>query len=61
MERILTRTSVYDATLICLPRIEDPRGALTFVEPQIHFPFDIKRTYHLYDVPGGAERVGHAH
>lgn len=44
-----------------LPRINDPRGNLTFVEANRHIPFDIRRVYYLYDVPGGAERGGHAH
>ncbi|MEI7611258.1 MAG: FdtA/QdtA family cupin domain-containing protein [Betaproteobacteria bacterium] len=44
-----------------LPRINDPRGNLTFVEAERHIPFDIRRVYYLYDVPGGAERGGHAH
>lgn len=44
-----------------LPRIGDPRGNLTFVEGGRHVPFEIKRVYYLYDVPGGAERGGHAH
>ena len=44
-----------------LPRINDPRGNLTFVEAGHHIPFDIRRVYYLYDVPGGAERGGHAH
>lgn len=44
-----------------LPRIGDPRGNLTFVEGGKHIPFDIRRVYYLYDVPGGAERGGHAH
>jgi oxalate decarboxylase/phosphoglucose isomerase-like protein (cupin superfamily) len=43
------------------PKISDPRGNLTFVEGGIHIPFEIKRVYYLYDVPGGAERAGHAH
>lgn len=47
--------------LIELPRITDPRGNLTFVEANEHVPFDIKRVYYLYDVPGGATRGGHAH
>lgn len=50
-----------DCVLIDLPKISDPRGNLTFVEEGRHFPFDIKRVYYLYDVPGGAERGGHAH
>lgn len=47
--------------VIRLPKITDPRGNLTFVEPERHIPFDIQRVYYLYDVPGGAERGGHAH
>lgn len=47
--------------LITLPKISDPRGNLTFVEGSHHVPFDIQRVYYLYDVPGGAERGGHAH
>jgi len=46
---------------IDLPIINDPRGNLTFVEAGRHIPFDIRRVYYLYDVPGGAERGGHAH
>jgi dTDP-4-dehydrorhamnose 3,5-epimerase-like enzyme len=53
--------SVNDCRLIDLPKISDPRGNLTFVEGGIHVPFDIKRVYYLYDVPGGSERGGHAH
>jgi len=44
-----------------LPRIQDRRGNLTFVEAERHVPFDIRRVYYLYDVPGGAERGGHGH
>jgi hypothetical protein len=44
-----------------LPKIADPRGNLTFIEGRAHIPFDIRRVYYLYDVPGGAERGGHAH
>ena len=47
--------------LIDLPKIVEPRGNLTFIEGGRHVPFDIKRVYYLYDVPGGAERGGHAH
>lgn len=43
------------------PIVHDPRGNLTFVESNRHIPFDIKRVYYLYDVPGGAERGGHGH
>ena len=50
-----------DCELIDLPKIQDPRGNLTFIEGGEHIPFEIKRVYYLYDVPGGAERGGHAH
>lgn len=47
--------------IVDLPRIADPRGNLTFIEPYRHVPFDIQRVYYLYDVPGGETRGGHAH
>ena len=50
-----------DCRLIDLPRIQDPRGNLTFIEGSRHVPFDIRRVYYLYDVPGGAERGAHGH
>jgi dTDP-4-dehydrorhamnose 3,5-epimerase-like enzyme len=48
-----------DAEVIDLPKVEDERGNLTFVENN-QVPFDIKRVYWIYDVPGGQERGGHA-
>src|SRR5690349_21507469 len=53
--------SVEDCHVVQLPKIADPRGNLTFIEGHNHVPFDIRRVYYLYDVPGGAERGGHAH
>lgn len=50
-----------NAHKVQLPIIHDHRGNLTFIESQNHIPFDIKRVYYLYDVPGGSERAGHAH
>ena len=47
--------------MIDLPKVTDARGNLTFVEGGMHVPFDIRRVYYLYDVPGGAERGGHSH
>ena len=49
------------AKLLDFPRINDVRGNLTFVQGQEHIPFDIKRVYYLYDVPGGAARAAHGH
>lgn len=48
-----------DVEVIDLPKVEDERGNLTFVENN-QIPFDIKRVYWIYDVPGGQERGGHA-
>jgi len=53
--------SIADVRLLDLPKVEDPRGNLTFVEGGKQAPFDIRRVYYLYDVPGGSERGGHAH
>ena len=52
---------IENCNILELPRIGDPRGNLTFVEGGKHIPFDIRRVYYLYDVPGGSERGGHAH
>ena len=52
--------SVEKCQFVDLPKIADPRGNLTFIEGQRHVPFDIKRVFYLYDVPGGADRGGHA-
>lgn len=46
---------------IDFPIVHEPRGNLSFIEGGRHVPFDIKRVYYLYDVPGGAVRGGHAH
>jgi dTDP-4-dehydrorhamnose 3,5-epimerase-like enzyme len=53
--------SLADCKIIELPQITDPRGNLTFIEGLRHVPFEIKRVYYLYDVPGGATRAGHGH
>lgn len=49
------------ARLLDLPKIVDPRGNLTVAEQMKNVPFDIKRVYWTYDVPGGESRGGHAH
>ena len=58
---MISEYSVHDCHLVDLPKITDPRGNLTFIEGGRHVPFDIQRVNYLYDVPGGAERGGHAH
>lgn len=52
--------SIKDVKIVELPKFTDPRGNLSFVEQLNHIPFEIKRTYWIYDVPGGESRGGHA-
>ena len=49
-----------EVKIIQLPKIIDPRGNLSFLESENHIPFEIKRTYWIYDVPGAETRGGHA-
>ena len=49
-----------ECKLIDLPKISDPRGNLTFLETERHLPFQFKRVFYVYDVPGGDSRAGHA-
>lgn len=53
--------TINNVKLIELPKFTDPRGNLSFVEQNNHIPFEIKRTYWIYDVPGGESRGGHAY
>lgn len=52
--------NVNDVIIIKLPIFTDPRGNLSFAEQNNQIPFEIKRTYWIYDVPGGEVRGGHA-
>jgi dTDP-4-dehydrorhamnose 3,5-epimerase-like enzyme len=54
-------SSIKDVKLSNLPKIFDPRGNLTFIEEGKQIPFKIKRSYWIYDVPGGEIRGGHAY
>lgn len=56
----LRRMTVEDVRIIELPKFLDARGNLSFAENYQQIPFEIKRTYWIYDVPGGEERGGHA-
>ena len=47
--------------IIQLPKVQDARGNLSFIEEENHIPFPIKRAFWIYDVPGGEERGGHAY
>ena len=53
--------SINDCKIIELPKIVDSRGNLTFIEELRHVPFEFKRVYYLYDVPGGSLRGAHGH
>ena len=55
------QTTIDDCRIIDLRKIHDVRGNLTPIEGGVDVPFDIKRVYYLYDVPGGESRGGHAH
>lgn len=55
------QTTIDDCRIIDLRKIQDVRGNLTPIEGGIDVPFEIKRVYYLYDVPGGESRGGHAH
>ncbi|MDW8002934.1 MAG: FdtA/QdtA family cupin domain-containing protein [Deltaproteobacteria bacterium] len=55
------KTTVHDCRIIELPKISERRGAITPIYGREHVPFEIRRVYYLYDVPGGESRGGHAH
>ena len=57
----MKKSSVYDCVILPLNKIHNRAGNITIVEGQKNFPFDIKRIYYLYDIPGGEARGGHAH
>jgi dTDP-4-dehydrorhamnose 3,5-epimerase-like enzyme len=52
---------MHPVAIISLPKVVDQRGNLSFIEEKKHVPFEIKRTYWIYDVPGGEIRGGHAY
>jgi dTDP-4-dehydrorhamnose 3,5-epimerase-like enzyme len=55
------KNSIYNCSILQLPKIHNRAGNITALENNIHLPFDVKRVYYLYDVPAGEERGGHAH
>jgi hypothetical protein len=55
------KNSVYDCVILPLSKIHNRAGNITIVEGQKNIPFDVKRIYYLYDIPGGEDRAGHAH
>lgn len=53
--------TIFDCNIIILPGIKDRRGNITAIHNSIEIPFDIKRIFYLYDIPGGESRGAHAH
>ena len=57
----MKRNTVYDTSIIELPKIMNRSGNITSVSNDLNIPFSVKRIYYLYDIPSGSERGGHAH
>lgn len=57
----MKKNSVYDCSIINLPKIENRAGNITPIHNSLELPFDIKRLFYLYDIPGGESRGAHAH
>ena len=55
------QNSLYDCVILPLSKIHNRAGNITIVEGQTNIPFDVRRIYYLYDIPGGEDRGGHAH
>ncbi|HEY3369704.1 MAG TPA: FdtA/QdtA family cupin domain-containing protein [Prolixibacteraceae bacterium] len=57
----MKQSSVYDCQVLSLSKIHNPAGNITIVEGEQNIPFNLRRIYYLYDIPGGEFRGGHAH
>lgn len=57
----MNRTSVYDCSIVELPRIKNRAGNITPLNNSEHIPFDVKRVFYIYDIPGGEGRGAHSH
>ncbi len=57
----MKKISVYDCSIIELPRIHNRAGNITPISNSVNIPFDIKRVFYIYDIPGGEDRGAHAH
>lgn len=55
------KNSIYNCSIVQLPKIHNRAGNITALENNINLPFEVKRVYYLYDIPGGEARGGHAH
>ncbi len=58
---ISNKNTVYDCSILYLPKIHNRQGNITVVENDFNIPFNIKRIYYIYDIPGGEDRGAHAH
>ena len=58
---MLKNNTVFDCSLIELPKIKDRSGNITAIENNIHIPFAVNRVFYLYDIPGGEDRGAHSH
>lgn len=57
----MKKTRVYDCAIIELPRVHNRGGNISIAENTKHLPFDVKRVFYIYDIPGGEDRGAHAH
>lgn len=57
----MKKTSVYDCSIIELPKIKNRAGNITTITNSENIPFDVKRVFYIYDIPGGEDRGAHAH
>jgi len=55
------KTTIYDCPILHLPKVENRAGNITPVQNSIELPFDVKRVFYIYDIPGGSDRGAHAH
>ena len=57
----MKKNSVYDCTIVELPQVHNEAGNITTIENNKNIPFEVKRIYYLYDIPGGEDRGAHGH
>jgi hypothetical protein len=57
----MKKHSVYDCGIVEVPRVENRAGNISVVENDINLPFSVKRTFYIYDIPGGKDRGAHSH
>jgi len=57
----LKNNTVFDCSIVDVSKVHNEAGNITVIENGINIPFDVKRIYYLYDIPGGEARGGHAH